>query len=397
MLVHLGLSPWTSSLCCCYLDNLIQSYACKSIYGLTTPKFGPSWAAPGTFLPSPLAVSPAPILFQPHQLLRCISFAPNLLSPPAFAMPFLQLFPQTSPRLTHLPTPVPSGLCPDATFLGSLPTTWLKSTIPAPYSLCPLLALFFSRAPLSVVLFCVFVYYLSPPIQQKFLSILVTAKSLFFVFVSHANLHLRFETILRALFLLNVEWDFTSSPNKAISFGLAIASATVSQLELQPTKFWGYKWSCIYQPGSSFVTQKCTWKLETVSIASDSSLAVCCFEWITGHPPSCVLLFIWDWRPPRRQVCTPSLLTVPHLLRISLAVLSGVFCWHFEILYLRSWGENKWRLKHGTIRRFYGWDKSGLYFYRFDNPAFKGTTVKHHRLENVLVEPINYSISYLTY
>lgn len=289
MLVHLGLSPWTSSLWYCYLDNLIQSYACKSICVLTTPEFGPSWAAARTFLPSPLAASPAPILFQLHQLFRCISFAPNLLSPPAFAMLFLQLFPQTLPRLTHLPTPLPSGLCPAATFLGSLPTTWLKSTIPAPYSLRPLLALFFSRARLSVVLFCVFVYYLSPPIKQKFSSILVTAKSLFFVFVSHANLHLRFETILRALFLLNVEWDFTSSPNKAISFGLAIASATVSQLELQPTKFWGYKWSCIYQPVSSFVTQKCTWKLETVSIASDS--------------PGCLLFWVNYWVHP--ILCSP--------------------------------------------------------------------------------------------
>lgn len=254
-------------------------------------------------------------------------------------MLFLQLFPQTLPRLTHLPTPVPSGLCPDATFLGSLPTTWLKSTIPAPYSLfpTPTPCLFFSRAPLSVVLFCVFVYYLSPPIKQKFSSILVTAKSLFCVFVSHANLHLRFETILRALFLLNVEWDFTSSPNKAIPFGLAIASATVSQLSSSQQSFGGTSEVVFINQFPHLWLRNAheNWRLSVLLL---TPLVVCCFEWITGYIPSCVLLFIWDWRPPRRQVCTPSA-PDPHLLRISLAVLSGVFCWHFETLYLRSWGK----------------------------------------------------------
>lgn len=37
----------------------------------------------------------------------------------------------------------------------------------------------------------------------------------------------------------------------------------------------------------------------------------------------------------------PLLLTPPHLLQISLALLSRVFCWHFEILYLRSCGGKK--------------------------------------------------------
>ena len=64
----------------------------------------------------------------------------------------------------------------------------------------------------------------------------------------------------------------------------------------------------------------------------------------------------------RSQSARPLLLFLPHLLRISLALLSRAFCWHFEILYLRSWREKKnWSLKHGTVR-FYGWDKSVCIF-----------------------------------
>ena len=41
------------------------------------------------------------------------------------------------------------------------------------------------------------------------------------------------------------------------------------------------------------------------------------------------------------QSARPLLLFLPHLLWISLALLSRAFCWHFEILYLRSWREKK--------------------------------------------------------
>ena len=71
------------------------------------------------------------------------------------------------------------------------------------------------------------------------------------------------------------------------------------------------------------------------------------------------------------QSARPLLLFLPHLLRISLALLSKAFCWHFEILYLRSWREKKnWSLKHGTIR-FYGWDKSVCVFIDLTTPLWK--------------------------
>lgn len=79
--------------------------------------------------------------------------------------------------------------------------------------------------------------------------------------------------------------------------------------------------------------------------------------------------------------------TLPHLLRILLSLLSG---YSADILksFTIDTGKKKLEVEDGTLRRFYGWNKSVLYFCRFDSPAFKGTTAKHHILENILVDPI---------
>lgn len=103
---------------------------------------------------------------------------------------------------------------------------------------------------------------------------------------------------------------------------------------------------------------------------------------LLGTSLSHVLLFIGGWLPTEASLHAPLLLFLPHLLRISLALLSRAFCWHFEILYLRSWGKKNWSLKHGTIR-FYGWDKSVCVFI-LDNPASKRHNCKTSQIGKCL-------------
>ena len=164
------------------------------------------------------------------------------------------------------------------------------------------------------------------------------------------------------LFLLDVEWDVTSSPNRAISFGLAIASATESPLEMQPTKFWGHKWSCIYQSGYVIYDSEAHIKIR------DRPYCFCL--------PGCLLFWVNYWVhpvpcPPFHRRLTPS-------TEASLHALCSCFfhiCFGFHLLscqehsadILKSFtfeagGKKKsWSLKHGTVR-FYGWDKSVCIF-----------------------------------
>lgn len=139
----------------------------------------PEHSPPRPFLTSPLAVSPAPILLPPHQLSSCISAGQTYPHLPLWHLFFLKVLPQPSPRLS----PPTSFRSPPRCYLlreASDNPEEVNSPIPPLPIPAPCFASLQSTHCLLTV-FCLFACYLSPPTKQEFLSIFVTAISLFFV------------------------------------------------------------------------------------------------------------------------------------------------------------------------------------------------------------------------
>lgn len=96
--------------------------------------------SPITFLTPLLAISPAPILIQPHQLFCSTSDVPDMLSLQAFAPAVASAL---SSGTAQACSPPPSCLCSPATFSLRLLTTQLTSASPIPALSSPILCFVF--------------------------------------------------------------------------------------------------------------------------------------------------------------------------------------------------------------------------------------------------------------